>query len=239
VTKIKERNEDQFVWMSEDAGADVQRGTSMAGGLYTRGPWSLGVIDYYTADTLNILYAEAKRRWKLDEHWGLALSAQFSDQQSVGDNLLTGESFHTAQGGVALDVSYRNAVMTVAFTSTDSDRDMISPWSSYPGFTSCQVRDFNRAGEEALMFKLSYDFKRFVEGLNVYALYTVGAGRKSSASGDDPPDENEFDADVQYRFQSDWLKGFSLRFRYGTVDEMDGGRIHQVRGFLNYDLPLL
>ena len=239
VAKIKERNEDQFVWMSEDAGADVQRGTFMAGGLFTRGPWSLGVIDYYTEDTLNILYAEAKRRWKLDEHWGLALSAQFSDQQSVGDNRLTGEPFHTAQGGVALDVSYRNAVLTVAFTSTDSDRDMISPWSSYPGFTSCQVRDFNRAGEEALMFKLSYDFKRFVEGLNVYALYTVGTGRKDSATGNDLPDENEFDVDVQYRFQSDWLKRLSLRFRYGTVHEFDGGRIHQVRGFLNYDLPLL
>jgi len=78
---------------------------------------------------------------------GLALSTQFSDQQSVGDNRLTGEPFHTAQGGVALDVSYRNAVLTVAFTSTDSGRDMISPWSSYPGFTSCQVRDFNRAGK--------------------------------------------------------------------------------------------
>lgn len=239
VTKIKERNEDQFVWMSEDAGADVQRGTSMAGGLYTRGAWSLGVIDYYTADTLNILYAEAKHRWKLDEDWGLAVSAQYSDQQSVGENLLSGEPFHTGQAGVALDLSYRNAVLTVAFTSTDSDRNMISPWSSYPGFTSCQVKDFNSAGEEAVMFKLSYDFKRFVEGLSAYALYSVGTGLRSSSTGDDVSNETEFDADVQYRFQSDWLKGLSLRFRYGTVHESDEDRIHQVRAFLNYDLPLL
>jgi hypothetical protein len=89
------------------------------------------------------------------------------------------------------------------------------------------------------MFKLSYDFKRFVEGLSMYALYTVGTGRKDSANGLSLPDENEFDADVQYRFQNEWLKGLSLRFRYGTVHEFDGGRIHQVRGFLNYDLPLL
>ncbi|MHC1741581.1 MAG: OprD family outer membrane porin [Syntrophobacteraceae bacterium] len=240
VSKIKERNEDQFVWMSEDAGADVKRGTIMAGALFSRGPWSLGAIEYSTADTINIFYAEAKHRWKLSDHWGLALSAQFSDQQSVGDNHLTGgEPFQTAQGGVALDVSYRNAVLTAAFTSTDSDRDMISPWSSYPGYTSCQVRDFNRAGEDALMLKLSYDFKRFVEGLTLYGLYTTGTGRKSNSTGEDLPDENEFDADLQYRFQHEWLKGLSLRFRYGTVHESGGERIHQVRGFLNYDLPLL
>ncbi|NTV42799.1 MAG: OprD family porin [Syntrophobacteraceae bacterium] len=240
VSKIKERNQDRFVWMSEDAGADVQRGTIMGGALYTRGPWSIGAIEYYTEDTLNIFYAEAKRRWKLSENWGLALSAQFSDQQSVGDNALSGGSpFHTAQGGIALDVSYRNAVLTAAFTSTDSNRDMVSPWSSYPGFTSCQVLDFNRAGEDALMFKLSYDFKRFVEGLSMYALYTVSSGRKNSSNGIDLPDENEFDADVQYRFQTKCLKGLSLRARYGTVHESGGGRIHQVRGFLNYDLPLL
>ncbi len=240
VSKIKERNEDQFVWMSEDAGADVERGTIMAGALFSRGAWSVGAIDYYTADTLNIFYAEAKRRWKLGEYWGLAVSAQFSDQQSTGDNHLTGGTpFQTAQGGVALDVSYRNAVLTAAFTSTDSDRDMISPWSSYPGYTSCQVRDFNRAGEDALMFKLSYDFKRFVPGLSAYALYTVGTGRKSTSTGDDLPDEHEFDGDIQYRFQHEWLKGLSLRFRYGTVHESGGGEIQQVRGFLNYDLPLL
>jgi hypothetical protein len=240
VSRIKERNEDQFVWMSKDAGADVERGTIMAGALFSKGPWSLGAIDYYTADTLNIFYAEARRRWKLSEAWGLAVSAQFSDQQSTGDNHLTGGApFQTAQGGVALDASYRSAVLTAAFTATDSDRDMISPWSSYPGYTSCQVRDFNRAGEEALMFKLSYDFKRFVPGLTAYALYTLGTGRRSSSSGSDLPDENEFDADIQYRFQHEWMKGLSLRFRYGTVHESGGGDIHQVRGFLNYDLPLL
>jgi len=239
VTKIKERNEDQFVWMSNDAGAEVERGTVMAGALFTRGPWSLGSIEYYTEDTLNIFYAEARRRWKLGGDWGLALNAQFSDQQSVGDNSLTGSSFHTAQGGASLDLSYRNAVVTAAFTSTDADRDMISPWSSYPGVTSCQVRDFNRAGEDAWMLKASYDFKRFVEGLSAYALYTVGTGRKDPSTGGDQPDEQEIDADLQYRFQAPHLQGLALRLRYGTVDAGGGDRIHQVRAVLNYDLPLL
>ncbi len=239
VTKIKERNEDQFEWMSRDAGADVKRGTTMVATLFAKEHWSVGISEYHTDDILNIFYAEATRRWKFGEHWGLALNAQYSDQQSIGDELLTGSSFHTAQGGASLDVSYRNAVLTTAFTSTDNDRDMISPWSSYPGWTSCQVRDFNRAGEEALMFKLSYDFKRFVQGLSLYALYTMGSGREDPATGNELPDENEFDADVQYRFQSGWLKPLSLRFRYGLLHENGGKEIHQVRCFLNYDLPLL
>ena len=89
------------------------------------------------------------------------------------------------------------------------------------------------------MFKLSYDFKRFVEGLTSYALYTIGTGRKDPSTGSELPDENEVDVDIQYRFQTEWFKGFSLRFRYGTVHESGGDRIHQVRGYLNYDIPLL
>jgi hypothetical protein len=116
---------------------------------------------------------------------------------------------------------------------------MINPWSSYPGYTSCQVRDFNRAGEEALMFKLSYDFKRFIQGLSLYTLYTVGMGREDPTSGKGLADEDEFDTDVQYRFQTRWLKGLSLRLRYGTVHESGGDRIHQIRAFLNYDIPVL
>lgn len=239
VAKIKERNEDQFVSMSRDAGANVERGTVMAGALYSRGQWSIGLFEYNTADVINIFYAEAIRRWKLSEYWGLALSAQVSDQRSTGSNALTGSPFQTGQAGASVDLSYRNAVLTAAFTSTGDGRDMTSPWSSYPGYTSSQVKDFNRAGEEALMFKLSYDFKRFVQGLSAYTLYTVGMGREDPATGKGLKDENEFDMDVQYRFQTTWLKDLSLRFRYGTVHESDGGRIHQLRAFLNYDIPVL
>jgi hypothetical protein len=225
--------------MSQDAGAKVKRGTTMAGVLYTRGQWSIGAFEYNTADVINIFYTEAIRRWKLSEYWGLALSAQWSDQRSVGDDALTGSSFQTGQAGASADVSYRNAVLTTAFTTAEDDRDMINPWSSYPGYTSCQVRDFNRAGEEALMFKLSYDFKRFIRGLSLYTLYAAGMGREDPASGKSLPDENEFDTDVQYRFQTRWLKGLSLRLRYGTVQESGGDRIHQIRAFLNYDIPVL
>src|SRR5882762_11270943 len=46
--KIKERNDDFFVSMSRDAGADVKRGVFAAGALYEKGKFSIGAIDYYS-----------------------------------------------------------------------------------------------------------------------------------------------------------------------------------------------
>ena len=54
---------------------------------------------------------------------------------------------------------------------------MQSPWSGYPGYTSVQVQDFNRAGEDAFMVKGSYDFTRLgLEGVTAYALFVHGWG---------------------------------------------------------------
>ena len=38
ITKIKERNSDDFVSMSRDAGAPVDRGVGLGGGLFLLGP---------------------------------------------------------------------------------------------------------------------------------------------------------------------------------------------------------
>jgi hypothetical protein len=45
ITKIKERNSDDFVWMSKDAGADVKRGVGVLGGTFIYGKFSLGAIN--------------------------------------------------------------------------------------------------------------------------------------------------------------------------------------------------
>ena len=104
--KIKERNSDEFVSMAEDAGADVDRGVYTAGGLYQKGDFSIGAIDYYSPDIINIGYAEAKMAWEIDEDWKPRFAAQFIDQRSVGDDLLQDEDFLGAavrlQGGIAV-----------------------------------------------------------------------------------------------------------------------------------------
>jgi hypothetical protein len=56
--KIKERNENEFISLAQDAGADVHRGVWSAGAQYEKGKFSLGAIEYYCADVINIAYAQ-------------------------------------------------------------------------------------------------------------------------------------------------------------------------------------
>src|SRR5688572_31226936 len=90
--KIKERNSEDFVPMSEDAGAPegVERGVYTAGANYKAGAFSVGAIDYYSDDIINIFYTEANYKVALADKREFRLAAQFSDQQAVGDNLLQG-----------------------------------------------------------------------------------------------------------------------------------------------------
>ncbi len=59
---MKERNSTEFISMSQVAGATDPRGTGVAGGVFSWGPFRLGAVEYYTQDTINIAYAESKIR---------------------------------------------------------------------------------------------------------------------------------------------------------------------------------
>ena len=239
VPKIKERNSDEFVYMSEAVGAKVERGTGVAGGRFTYGASSIGAIEYYTPDILNIFYAEAKHVWKVTDDLGFYFGAQFTHQQSLGDKLLTGSSFYAYQVGLLGEVGYRNAILSLAYTKDGDGADLRNPWSSYPGYTSVQIRDFNRAGEQAFEIKGSYDWKRFVPGLSSYVLYTFGDGRQDPLTGRDLSDERELDADVQFRFTKGYWDGFWLRLRYAYLWEEGGRTGQQVRVILNFPISLL
>ena len=177
ITKIKERNYDRFRWMSQDAGADVKRGVAVGGGNVSYKGLSFGAIDYYSDDIINIFYTEGSYKLRVTDRLGLFFAAQFTDQRSTGEELLTGDSFQTNQIGVKSDISYGGAILTLGYTHTQKGADMQSPWSGYPGYTSVQVQDFNRAGENAFMVKGSYDFTRLgLEGVSAYALFVHGWG---------------------------------------------------------------
>jgi len=230
--KIKERNSDEFVSMSEDAGSSVDRGVFAGGGNYKSGDLSLGAIDYYSEDIINIFYTEAKHAIPLPSDMKLKLSAQYSDQQSTGDDLLTGDNFSADQFGLKADLPVGASTFTVAYTVTGDGDNMQSPWSGYPGYTSVQVEDFNRAGEEALLLRAAYDFS-IIEGLSAYALWV---------SGSDPDDPEEYERD-EYDFNVQWkagegaLEGLTLRARYAVVtqDEGDVDDLEDLRLLLYYD----
>lgn len=236
ITKIKERNSDEFVWMSRDAGASVDRGVYVAGANYEQKNFSLGAANYYSDDIINIFYTEGKYTLLLAEGYNLKLAAQYSDQRSTGDDLLTGTDFSTHQWGIKAELPLGAALLTLAYTDTADDTNMQSPWSGYPGYTSVQVQDFNRAGESAVMLRGAYDFSSLgAKGLSAYVLWVHGDGVNA-------PNYNEDEVDLNLQWtpdKSSALRGLSFRLRYAEVMQDGGGDpdIKDFRFIVNYDFP--
>jgi len=228
--KIKERNDSDFVSMSKDAGASVKRGVAGIGARWQLGDLSIGAIDYYSEDVINIGYAEAGYTIPLPGDLGLRVNLQYSDQHSTGAEKLMGD-FWAHQFGAKLDLPIGPVLLTTGFTTTFGDADMQSPWSGYPGYTSVQVESFNREGEEAFLLRAGVAVP-WVEGLSAYALWVHG----TDPEGPGRYAVDEFDANLQWAPARGWLKGFSLRLRYALVDRRGapGNDLHDFRVIVNY-----
>ncbi len=241
-TKMKPRNEEGFDWMSRAAGAKVDRGVFAAGANYKQKDLSFGAVNYYCNDVINIFYAEGKYSRSVTDRIGLMIAAQYTDQRSAGSNLLTGSSFFSNQVGIKGEADLDKALLlTLAYTTDASGDNLRNPWSSYPGYTSVQVQDFNRAGEEAFMIRLSYDFTRIgLEGLTASALWVHGWNRVDPVTDKSVKNEDEYDVDIQWRAKDGLLKGLWPRFRYGRVEQRGSSQyIEDLRMIVNYEISAL
>jgi outer membrane OprD family porin len=194
-----------------------------------------GVINYIVPDVLNILYAETNYTWIVDQNLQLKLSAQFTDQRSVGQELIG--SFDTRVVGSRAALSYRNAIVTTAFSTTATGSAISSPFGTYPGYLSLMEKDFDHAGESAWLVGLAYDLKDLgFPGLSFAMNYAHGYGARNTTA----PEEAEFDLTVDYRIQQGPLSGLWFRVRNGYVDfNHQGGSSNNVRLIVNYELPVL
>ena len=239
IHEIKERNSDKFVSMAEDAGAPegIERGVFAGGANYKRGELSVGAVNYYSADIINIFYTEAKYAFPLAEEIKLRFAGQFTDEQSLGRELLTGSDFHAHQWGLKSELAWGGALYTVGYTSADGDDNMRNPWSGYPGYTSVQVEDFNRDGEDAWIFRAGYS-PEWAKGFSAYVLHVMG---------DDPDSPTAFERDetdfnLQWSPSEGTLKGLMVRLRYARVDQdnpADLSDLSDLRIMVYYDPPSL
>jgi outer membrane porin, OprD family len=229
--QIKERNNDIFVSMAKDAGANVERGVYTAGVIYEKGKFSIGGIDYYCDDIINIGYGETKFEIPLSEKVRPRIAAQFVDQRSTGNDLLQGSSFSVQQYGLKAELPVQNVLFTAAFTHASGDANLRNPWSGYPGYTSVQVQDFNRAGESAFLFRIGYDFPQ-IDGLSAYALAVFGTDPDAAGSYR----QDEYDVNLQWAPKKSCLKGLSVRVRYAVVDQHGGNvdNLTDFRAIVNY-----
>ncbi len=215
--KIKERNSDQFVSLAKDAGASVDRGVYTAGANYIKGDSSLGAIDYYSPDIINIFYAEGKLAIPVTEGWRPTVALQFTDQRSVGSHLLPGGAFSAQQVGIKAELPWKDALFTTGYTYNKDGANIQNPWSGYPGYTGVQVEDFNRAGEGAFLLRAAYKFKP-IDGLSTYALWVHG----TNPSAADQYRRDEADLNVEWAPTKGVLKGFGIRVRYARVQQHGG-----------------
>ena len=238
VQRMKRRNSDTFVYMSEAAGvADVKRGT-FAGGARFKASEALSfeAFDVYTPDIINIFYGESVARHKTEKGVGLRLAGQFIHQEGVGDDLLQWRSGSAYALGIKADISYRKAILTLAVTGNSSSEDLISPYSNYAGYNSVITNNYNRAGENGLRTGLSYDFEEVgLKGLSAFGNYVWGNGAVDSGTGEDIPDWDELDLTLDYRFQDSWLKGLSIRLRGAFVEEQGERSSEDYRVIVNYE----
>jgi hypothetical protein len=232
VDKIKPRNAQDFESMATAAGAPsgVERGVYVAGANFTAGGFAFGAIDYYSADIINIAYSEIKYAVPLARRVSLRFGAQYTDQHSTGNDLLTGKLFSTNQYGLKAEIGFGGALLTVARTQTaigtvsptGSGTDMRNPWGAYPGYTAVQIEYFYRAGENATLLRAAYNFPKRTN-LSVYGLWVHGS----------TPDvakqyaQEEYDANVQWDAPNGPFKGLQLRVRYGHVSQAGPSNQHE------------
>ncbi|RIL12074.1 MAG: hypothetical protein DCC75_01110 [Proteobacteria bacterium] len=239
--RIKKRNSDEFVHMSEAAGVSgAERGMPWIGArIRPTEDIKITAVNYAGIDFLNIFYGEAEYSLKLSDEWGLKSSVQASEQRSIGDNLLLGDDISVAMWGAQQAVSFRKFQVRTAVTVNDRGTSLRSPFGSYPGYNSSIVEDYNRAGELAWKIGIAYDFAAFgVDGLSAYADYIQG----NHAVDDFKQglnDKDETDVNIDYRIKEGWLSGFWLRLRGGFVHEATVGTTEDYRVILNYDFPVI
>jgi len=238
--RMKKRDTSNFISMTDAAGIDgPDRAVSTAGARYTfSNGANVSLVNHYGRDFMNIFYTEVNSRARPIMGLGLQFSAQFSSQNSVGDEL--GGDFNTRSWGIKQATSYAGVMLSLAHTSTDTDNGIHSYWGGKPSYLSLMIKDFDRAGEDAWLIGISSDFSIF--GENPFS------GFINYARGDTPdhgsnasPDQSEFDITLDYKPASGILKGLWFRLRGAFVDQdgSDGTDTKDIRFIVNYDLSIL
>lgn len=242
VTKMKRRNKDKFISMSEIAGfAGTDEPLTVIGARYTlRKGVSIGAVNQYAWEFMNTFYIETNAVWKMGDDLAVRVGGQYTDQRSVGDKL--GGDIDTSVYGAKIEASYRNAILTLAYTSTNENSRIRNPFGGYPGYLSIIIKNFSRAAEDAWLVGFSYDFSRLgLPGLSTFINYAEGDTPDTGSAAS--PDQSELDFTIDYRLESGKLKRLWFRARVALVDQDDdvAGAIdvNDYRFIVNYEIPIL
>ena len=237
VNRIKSKNDDDFVAMSEAAGVDGgDDGVVMVGARYVfEDGTEIAAIDQKTSDVFNTLFAKVEKKFALADDRSLNAFLQYTDQRSVGDDLI-GE-FDTTLLSAKLEYSAGHATIRLGASATGSERGIQKPYGNPANYLSVIVEDFDRAGEDAWMIGGNYDFERVGPGeLSMFA--NVVTGNTPDSGPDASPDQTEYDLTADYRIKEGSAKHLWIRIRTALIDQdetVGGDDFLDFRIIVNWD----
>src|SRR5215467_1455088 len=246
--EIKPRNSDEFISMSEQAGAKGSNdGAGLAGVTLTPlKALKFDVSEQYGVNTFNTIYAAGDYLVPLSDNWKGRVGAQFTDQRSVGDGLVSNGAdrfWSTQQGGMQVQLIYKALTLTTAFSITGAGNNIQTPWGSFPGYISMIDQDFNRANEKAWLIGAAYDFSKVLtEGLSGYMKFAWGTDAIDPVTRRDLPNNGEYDFNVDYRppwIEPTPLRGLWFRARAAVLDQQNAKTTgYQFRIIINWERDL-
>jgi outer membrane OprD family porin len=243
---FKARDSSYFVPFSEALGATEDRGVVVAGAkIVPVSGLTLGAIDYTIPDTLNTAFAELD--WILPPlpcGVQFRFSVNYTDQRTIGADLMPGGPFATSQVSGRVAASYHDATILAAISENGKGADLNGPFGSFPAYTVLDQLNFNDAGETTVVVGAAYDFSHIVtDGLKFQARYGKGFNVIDPSTGAPESRQNEFNFEAEYQPLSGPFENLHVQLFYSGVrmpeDPPSQVNQPQVRGVVTYLVPLL
>jgi hypothetical protein len=243
LARMKARNADAFVPMSEAAGAPgSDEGLAL---LRVRAEalrrLEVTLSEQYGFDTFNTLFVQVEHAVALGRGAELHVGTQLTDQRAVGAALVgaapaPGWDVRNASARVAL--AYRELTFEAGGSVTTSGNRIQSPWGFFPGYLRMDQQQFNGAAEKAWLLGIAYESRSVIRGLSASASAAWGTDSIDPGTGASLGDEAEYDLVVAYRPAA--IPGLLLRTR-GLLYRRDGAdRLGDTFRFtINWEIPLL
>lgn len=241
VDRIKRKNDDRFISMSEAAGAaGSDEGVAVAGARYAvEGGTLMGAVYQRTFETFDTFFAKVEHPFTIGPGTTLKAFLQYTDQRSTGDELIG--AFDTSLLSGKLELKHGRTTWRVAASTTDDSFGIQKPYGNPANYLSVIVDDFDRAGEDAWLVGISHDFQRVGIGdLSMFANIVHGDTPDNGPNAS--PDETEYDVTFDYRIKQGWAKKLWVRVRAAYIDQEEktgGDDFLDFRIILNYDFDIL
>ena len=242
VDAIKYKDSDEFIAMSEAAGAEgTDDGLTFIGARYRMPDQSVyGILHQRTPDLFETTFAKAEKRVEFADESSLWADISYTAQRSVGEARIGDFSTHLISA--RLEYITGPQKFRVGMSRTDEGGGIKKPYGNPANYLSIIINDFDRAGEDAVTVGYSLDMGQMGPGrLSFFANMVWGDTPDTGPIAS--PDVNEFDLTVDWRLNQAWSEKLWVRLRAAWVNQDDAypksDDLFDFRIIVNYDFNLL